>query len=394
MHFRYASRVAGMQSSAIREILKITQQPDIISFAGGMPAPSTFPVKELQEAFNHVLSEQGAAALQYGVSEGYAPLRAWVAERMNGKGIDCKPENIFISAGSQQVLDFAGKIFLDPGDKVIVESPVYLAAVQAFRTYQAEFVAVPADNQGMDTTALEQKVAEHKPKLIYINPTFENPRGATLPADRRAKIAQIAAAYQVPVIEDDPYGELRFDGEPLPPIKSFPGGEWIIHMSSFSKIISPGLRVGWAVADADVILKLTMSKQASDVHTNSLAQCGIHRYLTTNDLDAHISRITDTYRVQRDTMLAEMAAHFPAACQWRKPEGGMFIWVTLPEGSDATALLAKAVAEKVAFVPGAPFYAGDRVDKNTLRLNFSNSSPEQIRTGIRRLGAILRQELL
>jgi len=393
MNLHYADRVAGMQSSAIREILKITQQPDVISFAGGMPAPGTFPVAELKEAINDILTERGAEALQYGVSEGYAPLRVWIADRMQGKGIDCKPENIFISAGSQQVLDFSGKIFLNPGDKVIVESPVYLAAVQAFRTYQAEFVAVPADNQGMDTAVLEQKVAETKPKLIYINPTFENPRGATLPAERRAKVAQIAAAYQVPVIEDDPYGELRFEGQPLPPIKSFPGGEWVIHMSSFSKIISPGLRVGWAVADTDIIGKLTMAKQASDVHTNSLAQQAIYRYVSANDVAAHIRRITDIYRVQRDTMLAEMEMHFPAACKWRKPEGGMFIWVTLPEGVNATALLSKAVAEKVAFVPGAPFYAGERAEENTMRLNFSNSSPDQIRTGIRRLGMILRQEL-
>jgi len=393
MKFHYADRVAGMQSSAIREILKITQQPDVISFAGGMPAPDTFPVAELREAVNYILTEHGAEALQYGVSEGYAPLRTWIAERMQGKGMDCKPENIFISAGSQQVLDFTGKIFLNPGDKVMVESPVYLAAVQAFRAYQAEFVAVPADNQGMDTTALAEKVAAANPKLIYINPTFENPRGTTLPAERRAKVAQIAAAYQVPVIEDDPYGELRFEGPPLPPLKSFPGGEWVIHMGSFSKIISPGLRVGWAVADTDIIRKLTMAKQASDVHTNSLAQQAIHRYLSTNDLAAHIRRITDIYRVHRDTMLAEMETHFPAACKWRKPAGGMFIWVALPPGADATALLSKAVAEKVAFVPGAPFYAAERAAENTLRLNFSNSSPDQIRTGIRRLGMLLRQEL-
>lgn len=392
MQFNYASRVEGMHSSAIREILKITQQPDVISFAGGLPASRTFPVKELQEAFNYVLSEQGAEALQYGISEGYAPLRAWIAGRMHGKGIDCKTDNIFISAGSQQILDFAGKLFLNPGDKVIVESPVYLAAVQAFRTYQAEFVAVAADDYGMDVDLLEQKVAEHKPKIVYINPTFENPRAATMSAERRAKVAQIAAKYQVPVIEDDPYGELRFEGAALPPVKSFPGGEWVIHMSSFSKIISPGLRVGWAVADADFILKLTMAKQASDVHTNTLAQQAIYRYLTTNDLDTHIGHIIEMYRLQRDTMLAEMAAHFPAACQWTKPEGGMFIWVKLPAGADATAILPKAVAEKVAFVPGAPFYAVEE-EKNTMRLNFSNSSPDQIRTGIRRLGAILHKEL-
>jgi 2-aminoadipate transaminase len=357
-----------------------------------MPAPGTFPVAQLQDAFNYVFSEQGAAALQYGISEGYPPLRAWIAERMQAKGIDCKQENVFISAGSQQIIDFAGKIFLDPGDKVIVESPVYLAAVQAFQTYQAECVTVPADNYGMDVNILEQKVAEHKPKLIYINPTFENPCGVTMPAERREKVAQIAAKYQVPVIEDDPYGELRFEGSAVPPIKSFPGSEWIIYMGSFSKIISPGLRVGWAVADADFILRLTMAKQASDVHTNNLAQYAIHRYVTTNNLDAHIGHIIDTYRLQRDTMLEEMTEHFPATCQWAKPEGGMFIWVKLPEGADATALLAKAVAEKVAFVPGAPFYACE-VAKNTMRLNFSNSSPDQIRTGIRRLGALLRQEL-
>lgn len=392
MHFNYASRVAGMQSSAIREILKITQQPDIISFAGGMPAPRSFPVKELQTAFNYVLSEQGAAALQYGVSEGYAPLRSWIAERMQGKGIECKAENVFISSGSQQILDFAAKLLLNPGDKVIVESPVYLAAVQAFRMYQAEFVAVPADEQGMDMGVLEQKIAEHKPKFIYINPTFENPRGATLSLERRRQLARIAAQYQVPVIEDDPYGELRFEGDALPPIKAFPGGEWVIHMGSFSKIISPGLRVGWAVADTDIILKLTMAKQASDVHTNSLAQQAIYRYVTTNDLDEHIKRTIAIYRVQRDTMLEAMAAYFPAGCKWNKPEGGMFIWVKLPEGADATAILPKAVAEKVAFVPGAPFYASDEA-KNTLRLNFSNSSPEQIRTGISRLGSLLQREL-
>lgn len=391
MDIRYAGRVKGMQSSAIREILKITQQPDVISFAGGMPAPQTFPVKELKAAFAAVFAGQGEAALQYGVSEGLAPLRAWIAERMQGKGISCNPENILISAGSQQILDFSSKIFLDPGDKVIVESPVYLAAVQAFRAYQAEFVPVDADECGMNADMLEHEVAAHRPKLIYINPTFENPRGVTLSAQRRAQIARIAAQYQVPVIEDDPYGELRFEGEALPPVKSFPGGEWVIHMGSFSKIISPGMRVGWAVADTDIIAKLTMAKQASDVHTNTLAQHIIHRYLTDNDLDTHIRRIIEVYRVQRDAMLEEMAAHFPASCSWTKPEGGMFIWVKLPEGADAGTILPKAVAEKVAFVPGAPFYAGKEA-KNTMRLNYSNSSPEQIRTGIRRLGAILRRE--
>jgi 2-aminoadipate transaminase len=392
MHFNYASRVNGMSSSAIREILKITQQPDIISFAGGMPAPQTFPVDMLKRSFEAVLTERGAAALQYGVTEGFAPLRTWIAERMNKKGIRCQAENVLISSGSQQILDFAGKIFFDPGDKVIVESPVYLAAVQTFRTYQVEFITVPADKQGMDTSTLEQKVVEHKPKLIYVNPTFENPTGATMPAERRAKIAEIAARYQVPVIEDDPYGELRFEGEVVSPIKSYPGGEWVIHMSSFSKIISPGLRVGWAVADTDIIRKLTMAKQSSDVHTNSLTQQAIYHYVTTNSLNSHIEHIVEVYRVQRDTMLEEMDRHFPASCKWSKPEGGMFIWVELPEGSDATQILPKAVAEKVAFVPGGPFYA-DKGKTNTMRLNFSNSSPEQIRTGIRCLGSILKAEL-
>ena len=392
MKFKYASRVDGMQSSAIREILKITQQPDVISFAGGMPSPDTFPVQELNKVINTVLTEQGAAALQYGITEGYAPLRAWIAARMSKKGIVCQSEHVLISAGSQQILDFAGKIFCDPGDKVVVESPVYLAAVQAFRSYQVEFITIPADREGMNTLKLEEAVAKHKPKLIYVNPTFQNPTGVTMSAERRAEVAQIAARYHVPVIEDDPYGELRFEGEPVPPIKAYPGGEWVIHMSSFSKIISPGLRVGWAVADAEIIGRLTMAKQSSDVHTNSLAQHAIYQYLLTHDLDKHIAQTVDKYRIQRDAMLAEMEASFPVTCRWSKPEGGMFVWVELPEGVDATQLLAKAVAQKVAFVPGAPFYTNEG-RPNTLRLNYSNSSPEQIRIGIKRLGDILTEEL-
>lgn len=391
MKISWAERLAGMENPAVTEILKITQKNDIISFAGGLPAAYSFPVPELSSALEAVLNEQGATALQYGISQGYAPLREWVADRMSRQGIACSGANVLITNGSQQVIDLICRAAINPGDYIAVENPTYLAALQVFKGAQAKLLSIPLDQGGMDIDALVKGIKQTKPKLIYVNPTFQNPTGVTMGVERRQRLARIAAENEIIVLEDNPYGELRYSGKDLPAIKSFPGGEWVMLAGTISKIIAPGLRVGWAVAAEAIIDKLTTVKQMSDVLTNSLTQRAVHKYVTSFNLDEHIKEIAVKYQEQRDTMLEAMAQAFPKEVTWMVPDGGMFVWVTLPEGFDATNLLAVAVAEeKVAYVPGTPFYA-DNTGHNTMRLNFSNSTPELIREGIAKLGALLHR---
>lgn len=394
MQIEWAKRVEKMEDPAVKAILSITQRTDVISFAGGLPSAKSFPVNELAEAFSSVLMEQGSASLQYGITEGYEPFRAWVAQRLQAQGIkNCTAANVLITNGSQQILDLAARVLINPGDYVAVENPTYLAAVQVFKGAEANFLPVPIDEQGMRVDVLEALIKEHKPKLIYTIPTFHNPTGITMTVERRRKLGELAAKHGIPLIEDNPYGELRYSGKPVPAINGLVDSEYLMYAGTVSKIIAPGLRLGWLVAHEDIIEKMAAAKQAADVLTNSLAQRAVHRYVTTNDLDGHIADIANQYREQRDTMLEAMQEHFPAGVTWTQPDGGMFIWVTLPENIDTSNLLELAIEqEKVAYVPGMPFYA-DGSGRNSMRINFSNSTPDVIKEGIVRLGAILTREI-
>lgn len=393
MNIKWADRVATMEDPAVKSLLKLTQRTDIISFAGGLPSARTFPVEPLAAAYSAVLREQGGAALQYSLAEGFPPLREWLAARMSGLGIACGPENIVITSGSQQAIDFIGRLLLNPGDCIAVESPAYLAALQPFRSYQASFLPVPMDDDGMDVDALVRSLKKVRPQFIYVNPTYQNPTGITMGMQRRRQLGALAAEQQIPLLEDNPYGELRFDGPELSPVKGVADSDWAMYTGTFSKIIAPGLRVGWLIAHPDIAAKVAAAKQLSDILTNSLTQRALYRYLIDNDLDAHIAAIADQYRRQRDAMLAAMSAHFPPSVSWTTPRGGMFIWVTLPERYDARALLSKAIdEEKVAYVPGTPFHT-DGSGHNTFRLSFANADGEEIAAGISRLGALLTRTI-
>jgi 2-aminoadipate transaminase len=393
---QYAIRTRQMTSSAIRELLKLCEQPDFISFAGGLPAPEVFPVEAVAEVSARILRESGAQALQYGATEGYRPLRALLAEELSADGPAVGIDNVLITTGSQQAIDLIGKIFINRGDAVVVESPTYLAALQSWNAYGARYLSVDADEHGMETDHLEALMAE-RPKLVYCLPNFQNPSGVTLSAERRAQLIEIARRHEVIVVEDDPYREVRFEGEHLPRLITLAGGDGeyngeVISLGTFSKILSPGLRVGWVIAAAPVIRQLVQAKQGADLHTATFNQMIAYELLRSGELADHRRVIVDTYRARRDVMLAALEESFPPGTAWTHPEGGMFLWVTLPEGIDAAAVLDHCVSEQVAFVPGQAFHA-DGSGANTMRLNFSNAAPEQIRDGIERLGRAIRRFL-
>ncbi len=393
---RYARRTGRMTSSAIRELLKITEQSGFISFAGGLPAPELFPVEEVADVAQRVLREAGKVALQYSATEGYRPLRELIAERMTDEGVAATVDNILVTTGSQQAIDLVGKILLDPGDAVVVESPTYLAALQAWNAYEASFIGVPSDQAGMDVDLLEE-IASRQPKLLYCQPNFQNPTGVTLSRERRESLVGISVRHGLPILEDDPYRQLRFEGRPLPRLIGLESerqgnhGEYhgnIISLSTFSKILAPGLRVGWVVAAPEVIAHLTQAKQGTDLHTSTLDQMIAYEMLGSGYLEDHQQLIVRTYRERRDVMLASLAEHFPPEARWTRPEGGMFLWVELPDAIDASELLREAMKQQVAFVPGQGFHV-DGSGHNTLRLNFSNSTSAQIREGIARLARAL-----
>ncbi len=378
-----------MRPSTIREILKVTAQPEIISFAGGLPAPELFPVAQVRAAADSVLSKNGPEALQYGPSEGFPALRDWIAEEVRSRGIKAHASEVLVTNGSQQVLDLVGKIFLNPGDVVLTENPTYLAAIQAFQTLEAKFVPVPTDEFGLIPEAIPELIKLHRPKFLYTIPTFQNPTGITLIAERRQKLAKIAAEYSLLIIEDDPYGKLRYRGEEVPPIKHWDEADCVLYVSTFSKTIAPGFRLGWVVAPAEIFSQLLIVKQASDLHTSSFDQRVAYAYLTQNDQTAHLDKIRSAYGARFDVMDAALKAEMPAGYSWTKPEGGMFLWMTGPVGLDGMALLQRAVEKKVAFVPGRDFFPSD-AGSNYLRLNYSNSSPERIREGVHRLAQLCR----
>ena len=399
--YRYAHRTQKMGSSVIRELLKLTEQPDVISFAGGLPAPEVFPLREFREACNAVLDHFGPQSLQYSSTEGYHPLREMIARHNARYSAEVDAENILITSGSQQALDFIGRLFINRGDYIVVESPTYLGALQAWTAYGAQYIPVRADENGMIVDELEAALRVG-PKFIYILPNFQNPSGATLSLERRRKLVELADKYGVPIIEDDPYGQLRYEGEHIPPVVSLDGefrgpngGRYsgnVIYLSTFSKLLAPGLRLGWVIAPSEVIHKLVLTKQAADLHTPSFNQYVAFEVAKGGFLDEHVKVIRATYKQRRDVMIEMMEELFPAGVTWRKPQGGMFLWGILPEGMDSAEVLKRALMKKVAFVPGEAFHPNGR-GKNTMRLNFSYSSPETIREGITRLGTTLKESI-
>ncbi len=386
----FSRRARQLTSSAIREILKITERPEVISFAGGLPSPQGFPVVQLRDAFDRVLSTQGATALQYGRTEGYTPLREWVAQDVSREGVAVDPEEVLIVSGSQQALDMLGKLFIDPGARVLVEAPSYLGALQSFSLYEPQFQAVPTDAQGLVPQALDDGLAAGA-RFIYVLPNFQNPTGLTLDLARRQHLVERCARLGLPIIEDDPYGELRYAGEPQPSLLKLghAAGATVIRLGTFSKVLAPGMRLGYIVAPRPVIAKLVQIKQATDLHTATVTQMAVYETVRDGFLQTHLPRVRELYRRQCGYMLDALQAHFPSDAQWTRPQGGMFIWVTLREGLDATVLLQSAIARNVAFVPGAPFYAGVPAPVNTLRLSFATVSEARIRTGIQVLGELI-----
>lgn len=380
----------GVSGNVIREILKLTQQSDIISFAGGLPSADSFPRAELQRISAEILQE--VAPLQYGTTEGYTPLREFIASWVAERGVQATPDDVLILSGSQQGIDLAFKVFLDPGDKVLVERPTYLAMLQILQIYEGQAVEVPGDAEGMDPDALEAAIRNEHPKLIYLVPTFRNPSGETISAERRQAIVDVAARYGVPVIEDDPYGLLRYSGEPIPVLKAYDREGIVIYLGSFSKIIAPGLRVGYAVGSPERLRPMAVAKQGADVHTSVFNQAIIARFCREGLLGDHLKRVTDQYRVKRDAMLDAVARYFPAEARWTRPDGGLFLWVELPDELNATRLLEEAVTEKVAFIPGDPFYA-DGTGTSAMRLNFSNATLDDIELGMQRLGRVITRAL-
>lgn len=392
MKLNFAKRMSYIKASEIREILKVTEQDDVISFAGGLPAPELFPVNEINEITRIVLEEAGTKALQYTTTEGYAPLREWIAERMNNRlGTSFDKDNILITHGSQQGLDLSGKVFLDEGDVVLCESPTYLAAISALKAYGCNFIEIPTDTDGMDMNVLEDVLnSTENIKLIYVIPTFQNPTGRTWSLERRRKLAELSAKYNIAVVEDNPYGELRFEGEHLPSVKSFDEAGNVLCTGSFSKIFCPGFRIGWMAGDKEIIRKYVLVKQGTDLQCNTIAQMTIAEYLKRYDIDKHIAKIIEVYRKRRDIAMKCMERYFPDTVKFTHPEGGLFTWIELPEGIPAREILEKCLEKKIAFVPGGSFFPnGNR--ENTLRINYSNMPEDRIEKGLQILGEVVTE---
>lgn len=389
MQWQFSQRAQKLQSSVIREILKVTQRPEIISFAGGLPSPATFPIDQMRAAFDRVLDSHGKVALQYGPTDGYGPLREWIANSLSTDGAKIVPEQVMMTSGSQQGLDLLGKVLIDEGSKILVETPSYLGALQAFSVYGPEFGSVPMDEHGLVPEAVAE--AGKGARLLYALPNFQNPTGRTLSVERRAQLVETCARMGLPLIEDDPYGALSYSGAPLPKMLTMnPGG--VIYMGSFSKILTPGIRLGYIVAPVALTRKLEQAKQATDLHTAQLTQMAVYEVIKDGFLDRHIPDIRSLYAEQCHAMLKALDEYFPAGVQWTRPEGGMFIWVTLPKHIDTSKLVDEAIAQHVAFVPGAPFYANEP-ERNTLRLSFVTVPQDRIRSGIEILGKLIKSKM-
>ncbi|KAB2968377.1 MAG: PLP-dependent aminotransferase family protein [Thermoanaerobaculia bacterium] len=400
---RLSARMRGMKSSAIRELLKLTTRAEVISFAGGLPAPDFFPIQEIEAASDRILETRGREALQYGPTEGFMPLRELLVRHMARYGVEVQPANVLITSGSQQALDLVGKLLINPGDRVVVENPSYLGALQAFTAYQPEFLTVPVDEDGIDTDRLEIALRSG-PKFVYVLPNFQNPAGVTLSLERRRRLIELASHYGVPIVEDDPYGQLRYEGSHQPPLvvldAEFHGtgnhthayrGD-LIYLGTLSKTLAPGLRIGWVVAPEEVVDKLVQLKQGADLHTATFTQMVAWETARGGFLDRHVRRLRDAYRVRRDAMLSALERHFPPGVEWTHPQGGLFLWITMPPPLDSARMLPRALEAGVAYVPGHSFHALGG-GEGSMRMNFSYCAPEVIEEGVRRLGEVIAREM-
>lgn len=389
--WKYANRVGNMRGSATRAMMSMKRDPDLISFAGGLPAPEVFPVEDYERVALEVIQKEGRIALQYGPAEGYGPLREKIAERMAKSGVLAEKENILITSGSQQGLEFTAKMLIDPGDIIVCESPSYLGAMTAFNSYEPEYIEIPTDEDGMDMEELERALAsQERIRFIYVIPDFQNPSGKTWSLSRRKQLVALANQYDVVVLEDNPYGELCFEGEMLPAVKHFDTEERVIFLGTFSKIFSPGLRIGWVTASAELVDKYNLIKQGADLQSSTISQMELNRYLEVCDIEAHIDRIKKVYKRRRDLMLEGMKKEFPPEITYTCPRGGLFIWVELPLGMDAADVSVRAMDNRVAFIVGEAFFPNGG-DVNHFRMNFSNMNEEQIVEGVKRLGQVLRE---
>ena len=391
MEYNYSKAVPQGGVDTVGEILKVAASPNVISFAGGLPAPELFPTSELQQATDQVYQTSAESALQYSNSNGFRRLREILAQRMARRGVSCNADNIAITTGSQQSIDLISKMFINHGDTILVEKPTYMSAQDVFNTYGANIVGVEMDDDGLRMDALEQALKEHpEAKFLYTVPTFQNPTGRTLPVDRRQRMVELARQYDIVIIEDDPYGQLRFAGNPVPAVKSFDSDGRVFYLSTFSKTLTPGLRTGWVVADPVFIKHFTVIKQSADLHTDNVAQQVIAEFLTDFNIDEHIAKIRQVYRQREQLMIEQIQNYFPAGVKYTNPDGGLFIWVEIPGNINTQDLFNQCIKNNVAFVPGEPFYPG-KPESGTFRLNFSNMSEEKIKDGIQRLGKAITE---
>lgn len=393
----YSDRAAKMRKSEIRELLKVAQDPEVISFAGGLPSPLTFPLEDLQDVAKTVLKNHGDIALQYGTTQGFTELREVIAERSCKDGMNITADNVMITSGSQQALDTVGKIFLNPGDFACVGLPTYLGGINAFKSYEANLIGVPLDKDGIivdeiDDTIKQLQKKDITTKFIYVVPTFQNPAGVIMPESRRKQLIDIANNHDIVIVEDDPYGKLGYDVDHIRPIKSFDDEGRVIYLSTFSKILSPGFRIAWAIASEDLLRKMIICKQALDLCTSTFTQVIVNEFMRSGSLDLHILKICELYKPKRDAMMDAMKEYFPSTCVCNKPKGGMFAWVTLPKGIDTELMFLDALKEKVAYVHGKAFCV-DGSGGRSMRLNFSYASIENITEGIRRLGLVINKKL-
>ena len=393
MSLKYADRMDNMKVSEISHLLKVAQDPKIISFAGGLPAPELFPTEKYEKIASTVMREDGERALQYGAAEGYKPLRDQIVKRMKKSQTEVSAEDILVTSGSQQGLDFAAKIYINPGDVIISESPSYLGAINAFNAYEPKFVEIGMDDEGMIMEDLEEALkTTDNVKFIYVIPDFQNPSGKTWSIERRKRLVELANEYDVVIVEDNPYGELRFEGDLLPSVKHFDTEGRVIFLGTFSKIFCPGLRLGWVAADEEILNKFSLCKQAADLQASSISQMEMAKFLEVHDIEKHIDILKSVYSKRKDLMIRTMEEEFPEEITYTNPEGGLFLWVELPEYMDSKELAAKALEKNVAYVPGISFYPNGGVH-NTLRMNYSNMPEDKIVEGVKRLAAVFREEL-
>jgi 2-aminoadipate transaminase len=386
--WQIAPHVLALETSIIREILKISSQPGVISFAGGLPAPELFPYADMKRISGEVIDKYGADSLQYSLSSGVTLLRELLAQRATERGTPTRIENILVTTGAQQGIELLARAFIDPGDYVMVENPTYLGALQAFNYYQARYVTVEMDEHGMKVDQVEARLKKYKPKLIYCISNFQNPTGITMSLERRRALVDVAIKYNIPVVDDNPYGEIRFSGENIPTIKSY-GGDEVIALKTFSKVIAPGLRIGWMNGPGQIMAQFEKVKQCTDLHTNCNSQYLVYEFVKQGLLEPHIEKIKADYLNKRNVMIKALEEYFPEGIKWTNPDGGLFLWLTLPEKMSASELFPKAIQMKVAYVPGGPFFSLGG-GQNTLRMNFSTSSPNDIVEGIKRLGKLFK----